>query len=247
MRRTAGGTNAASIDATASIGARQYHDINAALAHTGLRARGGFHPRRPGQVPEVRPGVACASLILIGSVGPQVWPAFAAARPPVPDPLDHWTRSALAPLAERLRARAVYPEDRPFQPFQQWALRAENVHRSPLGLLIHPQYGLWHCYRAALLLPDAIDLPVAASLPSPCAACSAKPCLHACPVDAFMSAGFDAAACHAHLDTAAGRHCLQRGCQARDACPVGREHRYAPEQVRFHMAAFHRPSGASGN
>ena len=32
----------------------------------------------------------------------------------------------------------------PHFPFQQWARRAEPVHPSPIGLLIHPIYGLWH-------------------------------------------------------------------------------------------------------
>jgi hypothetical protein len=31
---------------------------------------------------------------------------------------------------------------------------------------------------------------------------------------------------------------MNLGCQARDACPVGRKHRYSADQVRFHMAAF---------
>jgi hypothetical protein len=32
--------------------------------------------------------------------------------------------------------------------------------------------------------------------------------------------------------------CMERGCRARLACPVGRDYRYVPAQARFHMTAF---------
>ena len=32
--------------------------------------------------------------------------------------------------------------------------------------------------------------------------------------------------------------CMDLGCRARDACPVGRDYRYAPGQANFHMQAF---------
>ena len=49
------------------------------------------------------------------------------------------------------RRRSCTPRTgRPWLPFQQWARKAEPVHVSPLGVLIHPDYGLWHSYRGAL-------------------------------------------------------------------------------------------------
>ena len=63
-------------------------------------------------------------------------------------------------LARDLDARAVYPFDMdPPWPFLTWARAANAGHISPLGLNIHPAYGLWHAYRAALLFPVAFDLP----------------------------------------------------------------------------------------
>ena len=46
-------------------------------------------------------------------------------------------------------------------PFLTWARRGGAGHVSPLGLNIHPTYGLWHAYRAALLFPVEFDIPAA--------------------------------------------------------------------------------------
>ena len=53
----------------------------------------------------------------------------------------------------------------------RWAQRAEPLHPSPLGVLIHPVHGLWHAYRGALAFAEPIELPPRADLPSPCASC----------------------------------------------------------------------------
>ena len=137
-----------------------------------------------------------------------------------------------------MKARAFFPFDQPFPPFQRWAARAENLKASPLGILIHPEYGLWHAYRAALLFATRIALPRADSRPRPCDTCAAKPCLTACPVDAFSEGRFEVSTCVGHIARPAGTECLERGCLARRACPVGRDHAYAPDQARFHMEAF---------
>ncbi len=216
-----------------------YHDITVALAARGLQVRGGFHPLPPDGVPDVRTGVPAASVVLIGSGGSASWQAFRSAQPAGANPLDRWTRAQVAPLAAQLDARDVYPDERPFLPFQRWARRAEDVHVSPLGLLIHPDYGLWHAYRAALLIPARWDLPAPGQRPSPCDACAQKPCLAACPVDSFAAGRFDSGACHAHLGTPEGDGCRDLGCKSRNACPVGRAHRYGADQMRFHMRAFH--------
>ena len=38
-------------------------------------------------------------------------------------------------------------------------MRAEAVAPSPLGILIHPDYGLWHAYRGALAFAERLALP----------------------------------------------------------------------------------------
>jgi epoxyqueuosine reductase QueG len=142
-------------------------------------------------------------------------------------------------LAAALGARALYPfGGPPHWPFQRWAMRAEAVHVSPLGLLIHPDYGLWHSYRGALAFAEPIAVPALVARASPCEACSARPCLGACPVGAFTMQGYDVAACAAHLRDERGRACMDGGCLARRACPIGARYAHAPAQARFHMRAF---------
>ena len=168
-----------------------------------------------------------------------MWEAFSPNIGAERNPLDRWTKKVIDPIAEKFDARAIYPFGADVPPFQRWALRAETVYPSPLGILIHPEYGLWHAYRAALLFPERLELPLRSTAPSPCDTCADKPCLSACPVGAFNGTTYDLGACAAHLATSR-QTCLESGCRARDACPVGEEWRYAEAQTRFHMAAFSR-------
>ena len=126
----------------------------------------------------------------------------------------------------------------PYRPFQRWAQRASALHQSPLGVLIDAEFGLWHALRAALLFSHPIDLPPRPETASPCDSCADRPCLSACPVDAFTAAGYDAARSRAHVASAAGTACRTGGCLARRGCPVGAEHAYEDAQQAFHMASF---------
>ncbi len=182
------------------------------------------------------------TLVMLGFVGRAQWPVFAVL-PEASDgrthPLDRWSRRIIDGLAAELGGTALYPfGGRPWLPFQRWAMRAEPVHRSALGMLIHPDWGLWHSYRGALAFAERLALPARVDRPSPCDACTEKPCLSACPVGAFTLERYDVGACAAHLRSAAGRDCVELGCRARDACPIGVAHRYDRGQASFHMRAF---------
>lgn len=214
-------------------------DVEGALRARGLEPRGAFHPDTVDRVPTLPGGRPARTLLLAGSVGASLWPTFAHERRKEPEPLDRWSAAVLSEVAERFDAAVMLPSDGPPRhPFQRWAQRAEPVHPSPLGLLIHPDHGLWHAYRGALAFAERVALPARDDRPSPCASCCERPCLAACPVAAFTTAGYDDAACAAHLESGAGSACFESACLARAACPVGREHRYSPEQARFHMNAF---------
>jgi epoxyqueuosine reductase QueG len=163
---------------------------------------------------------------------------FARERDPGRDTLDQWTEDVVGTLARDLDAAAVYPFAKPPLPFLTWARRAGAGHVSPLGLNIHPVYGLWHAYRAALLFPVVFDFPVRQQGAHPCETCDGKPCLSACPVDAFSREGYDTEACAQHLAGGQGQECMDGGCLARRACPIGRQFCYSPRQARFHMDAF---------
>ena len=163
-----------------------YADVAEAVAVTGLVARGGFAVDGDVPVPDQPGGTPTRSVVIVGNVGGAMWPRFRAEDPGGPDPLDTWTRAQLVPIAASLGAVYVHPSDEPFQPFQRWARRADDVWQSPIGLLIHPDHGLWHAYRGALLFPVVVDgLPTVGSRRSPCLTCADQPCLTTCTVDAF--------------------------------------------------------------
>ena len=213
--------------------------VFAAIERAGLVPRGAFlleESERTGALADIR------TIVLAGMAGREGWSAFSAspeASDGLADPLDRWSRRVIETLAAELGAKALFPfGGPPFLPFQQWARRAEPVHPSPIGILIHPRYGLWHSYRGALGLSENLAIAEPATVRAPCESCTGRWCLSACPVEAFSDAGYDVAACVGHLRSAAGADCMGFGCRARRACPVGAEHAYGPEEASFIMAAF---------
>ncbi|VVT07471.1 Ferredoxin [Hoeflea sp. EC-HK425] len=222
--------------------------IAAALEPSGLVPRGWF-VTEPGLAPLLSDGASARAICLVGHFGGGFWPVFKAwwqNHPGLSEPLDSWSRAVIDPVTATLGCEAVYPSDRPWYPFQQWAMAAEGLKASPLGMLVHPEFGLWHGYRGAMLMDEFALERLGNRAPSgppvamhPCEGCAEKPCLSACPVNAFTGSGFAAADCRRSLASEAGLStCMDVGCQARDACPVGRKHRFSADQVRFHMAAF---------
>ncbi len=183
-----------------------------------------------------------ATIVLIGTAGSEGWSAFAESpeqRDGGPHPLDCWSRRVIDGLAVLCGGSALYPfGEAPYWPFQRWAMLAEPIAPSPLGLLIHPEYGLWHSYRGALAFREAFPTTAVEDRESPCKSCAQRPCLSACPVGAFTSLGYDAERCAAHLRSEDGRDCMEGGCLARRSCPVGVDHRPHPDQAGFHMRAF---------
>lgn len=234
-------------------GAGEFRALEVALAETGLCPRGWLFPQKD-TAPGLASGDAVSAICLVGHVGGGYWRVFEAWRKNhsgIRDPLDAWSKAVITPLATAAGGEAVFPSDTPWHPFQTWAMAAEGLKPSPLGMLIHPGYGLWHGYRGAILFggPAVARLGLPAPVESgdgraaapvhPCDGCVDRPCLSACPVGAFSPDGFEVGACRAYLKTDAGQQgCMRAGCAARDACPVGRQHRYGGAQIRFHMAAF---------
>jgi hypothetical protein len=203
--------------------------------------RGAFHPEPHELDFGLPPSLTAGTIVLFGFTGGAQWHVFAGsveACDGLPHPLDRWSRHVLGPLAREFDALDFYPNGTPQLPFQRLAARCEPVHPSPIGLLIHPQWGLWHSYRGALLLNERIGLPAMTSSAHPCQSCASKPCLSACPVGAFRSGAFDLDACVNHVQSAAGSDCREQGCRARRACPVGVEFSYREDQARFHMTAY---------
>lgn len=226
-------------------------EIADALAVHGLVPRGGF-AFEPGETaPEGPSGEAACAVLLVGNAGAAYWHSFKTWRTRQPvdiaNPLDTWSREVLGAVAESFGARAASPSDRPYLPFQRWAMRAEGLKPSPLGILMHPEYGLWHAYRGALLFGNGA---VAEELDSArhsahtpihlCDLCHEKPCLNACPVGAYSPRGFAYQDCLSHVRGPAGAACRQSGCLDRNACPNGSAYRYPAVVQAFHMEAYAR-------
>ena len=93
---------------------------------------------------------------------------------------------------------------------------------SPSHLCVHPNFGPWMALRAAVVL----DLPAPYSAP----ATPAAPCVctdHCLPLlDEALAAG--------DATSADVIEHWQRWVAMRDACPVGRQHRYTDEQIAYH-------------
>ena len=209
--------------------------ISSTLGAHGLILRGGLNLASDDYPP-------ARAVLLVGHAGADYWQHFSAWRDRQPSglahPLDGWSRTVLETAAGQVGARVLMPNDRPFAPFQQWAMRAEGLAPSPLGLLVHPRYGLWHAWRGALLLDREIAAPPAGKPAHPCDACDDRPCLTACPVGAHSLQGFAYQSCVTHVRGAEGAACRTGGCVARNACPVGAQYRYPAEVQAFHQRAF---------
>ena len=228
-----------------------------ALQH-GLVIRGGFNLDQDDNVPDIGEQVAAKSLLLVGNAGSSIWASFSGSdeyHDGHPDPLNRWSERIGHALADKFGGQALFPfGGPPYQPFLRWAKKAESLQNSRLGMLIHPQYGLWHAYRFALAFP----IPVGSSATGKaretataggdiCRQCEQKPCLstspigagpvNACPVNAFET-GYDVQSCYRYLESHPDSKCMTTGCQARIACPQGAQYHYEPTHAAFHMRAF---------
>jgi len=189
------------------------------------------------------------SLVVLGHGGGIFWRRFAAARRRHPwlraeaDPLDAFTRHVVADavatvtISRAMPIRVVHPFDAGplVVSFQHLAEVAGLGRRSLLGVLLHPEYGPWMAFRAALLVPVAVRAPRPADGFDPCPTCVLRPCVSACPAAAVSAAGWDARRCSEARrpdDEPCGL-----GCHARMACVIGPEHRYSPDAMAHHQAA----------
>ena len=209
-------------------------EVMAALHH--LAVLGGFSTGPEDGLP-----TGTKTLLLLGPQEPGFWPHLKTTPEWAsgPDPIDRWSRRVIGTLACDLGAKALFPfGGPPHHPFYKWALKSGRCWDSPVRLLVHDAAGLFVSFRGALALKQAVDLPAAP--PRPCDACTAKPCLTACPVGALTGAGYDLPKCHTYLDTAPGQDCMTKGCAVRRACPQSLAYARMPEQSAYHMGQFHK-------
>lgn len=220
--------------------------IHGLLKPFGLLLIGAFEVTDEDRVPAVAENVPARQLLLIGNGGSSFWPVFSHSpefADGLADPLDRWSRRVGSQLAEQLGGRVIFPfEGPPYAPFLAWAGKTGKAANSRLSLFIHERFGLWHAYRFALAMPEIHEPSSAAfEFASPCLSCEDKPCLAACPVDAFSGPAYRVDSCMDYLVSDAVSACRKLGCAARRACPAGKAFIYLPEQAVFHMNAFVKP------
>lgn len=210
----------------------------------GLVIRGGFSIDIDDSVPPLKNGKHANTLILFGNTGSSIWPIFSQSEEYLDgdaDPLNRWSERIGDMLAAQWGGIALFPfGGPPYQPFLNWAKKSEQLQSSKLGMLIHPEYGLWHAYRFAIALPEVINM-AAYNIESnqhACDRCASKPCLSGCPVDAFNGEYYDVEKCFTYLDQHPQAKCHQVGCLARVACPEGQGYRYQADHAAFHMEKF---------
>ncbi len=144
-------------------------------------------------------------------------------------PLDRYTtdsvEAALATLSVRWEARGAHEAPPRRVAMQRLAQIAGLAWLSPSHLSVHPTYGPWLALRAAVVL----DTDGPSVRPSPAPACDA--CTQAC-MPAFHHALAEVGdPVSAHADIA--RH-WPLWLAVRDACPIGRAHRYDDDQIAYH-------------
>lgn len=191
------------------------------------------------------------SILLTGNTR-VLWEPLLAAAPSLPaeDPLDTYCERVHVAAARRwlpgARLWFAHQVD-PALPFQRLGAALGLFEIGPAGLGVHAVYGPWFGLRALLLVPRGnisstrvatperrlgagTDAQSALLPPAPaashCTGCTA-PC-----VPPFRAA-LDASRQEPLGRSLVARH-FETWLAVRDACPVGRAHRYGSAQLRFH-------------
>jgi len=188
------------------------------------------------------------SIIVVANGGFDFWRAFvryAAAHQgwlERPDPLDDFTRATVEDMllpavrTAGVRCTSVYPfaSDPPRLNFMQLGRLAGLAGPSIIGVVVHPVYGPWLAFRAALLVDVVLDAPGAALGFDPCPTCVARSCIKGCPAEAVSNEhGWDLAGC-LKFRVEQEPACAPR-CHARAACVLGPEYRYPDAELAYHQ------------
>jgi hypothetical protein len=163
-------------------------------------------------IAHLAPPRADALGVLIGN-GSRLWPAL---RPPWPhEPVDEHVEAVVeAACVGATLAYSHRRDERGYLPAQRLAEQARFAPLGPCHLNIHPERGPWFALRAVAIFDEAgpVSPP---TIDHPCAGCD-RPCVPA--LERAMKADGDHEAWLA----------------VRDACPVGRDHRYPEAMIAYH-------------
>lgn len=204
------------------------------LAHAGLNRQHVFDldalPADQASRLDIRDGER--QLILFGHGGRRLWECVQASGIGGDNPIDDYSMRTVAQcFAEHLpdrRYRFLFPGDHPIG--LQALGELAGWHRpSPIMVGVDRQWGSWYAYRAVVVADTDFQPSPALVDRSPCLDCPGQPCVAACPADALRDGRFDLETC-SRFRLLPDSPC-SHGCLARQACPVGSEHRYEPAQI----------------
>lgn len=171
-------------------------------------------------------------LILFGHGGQRLWDCVQASGIGGDDPIDDYSiRTVQTWFAEHQpgrHLRILFPGAHPIG-LQALGELAGWHQPSPIMVGVDKEWGSWYAYRAVALADTDFIASTRLEKRSPCPTCTARPCVAACPAGALAGGRFDLEACSRYRLQADSACAL--GCLARQACPVGAEHRYRPEQI----------------
>jgi epoxyqueuosine reductase len=188
------------------------------------------------------------SIVVIGNGGGAFWSAF---KRHLDDhrgwmtrdsPLDDFTRLAIEGIIDGVLAESpvvrtvVYPfvNNGSTLNFMELGKAAGLSGPSILGVMVHPIYGPWIAFRAAILIDQPLDAPAEALGFDPCPSCAARTCIPACPANTVsFPKGWDITACMIHR-VEVEPDCVPR-CHARAGCVIGPEHRYPDDELAYHQ------------
>lgn len=181
-------------------------------------------------------------LLVFGHAGPRMWRALREAQPEPwtsADPVDEFSLATVrAHLEDELgvsRWAPVYPGPA-LIPLQELGTLLGWHHPSPLLVGISEAFGTWFAYRAVVVADTDLPLtPPAGPSTSPCSTCVEKPCLSACLGVALTTGTLSLDRCTTFRVSEASPCALR--CPAREACPIGAEHRYDADQIGYHYGA----------
>lgn len=180
-------------------------------------------------------------LFLFGHAGRRLWSQVQAGGSLSAHPIDDYSVSTVEQWFTQAlpdaRYRFVYPRGLPTGQhvgLQRLGALAGWHHPTPFMVGIDSSWGSWFAYRAAVLADT--DLPASPPVDQghPCEACVAKPCITACPAGALDSGALEMDKCREQR-LLEGSTCAL-ACLARQACPIGIEHRYEDSQIRHSYA-----------
>jgi len=157
-------------------------------------------------------------------------------------PLDDFTRAIvekeIAPVLRQAGARStiIFPfmNGTATLNFIELGKVAGLAGPSILGVVVHPKFGPWIAFRAAILVDELIDAPGEAGGFDPCPTCTERSCIAACPAAAVaFPSGWDIPRCLAYR-IESEPDCTPR-CHARVACVLGPHHLYPEEELAYHQ------------